>query len=128
MQETENGQQPPADTPPGVAPWAVYILHLGSLFIGLTAVIGVIVAYMQRRDAAPWVQSHYQFQINTFWIGLLIFAVAIITMPLYGLGFLLGVFLTIWLLVRCIYGMRQLNAREPIPDPETWLFGWSRSG
>ena len=123
-------QDPAQNTPtaqaPGIAPWLVYILYIVSLFIGLTAVIGVIAAYMQRSNAPEWLQNHYRFQINTFWIGLLAFLAAVITLPLYGVGMLIGALLTIWLLARCIYGMRQLSAHEPIPNPEAWLFGWHR--
>ena len=31
----------------------------------------VVLAYVNRGDGASWVDSHYRFQIRTFWIGLL---------------------------------------------------------
>ncbi|MFP4146612.1 MAG: DUF4870 family protein [Halorhodospira sp.] len=128
MQEMENHKTAAQERGPGYAPWLVYLLYIGSLFIGLTALIGVIVAYMQRRDAPEWLYSHYQYQIYTFWIGLIVFIAAVLTMTLAGIGLLLGMLLTIWLLVRCIYGMRQLYVREPVPAPESLLFGWNRNG
>ncbi len=124
LEHTPTSNQPPAA--PGAAPWAVYVLYLASLFFGLSAVIGVVIAYMQRREAPDWLATHYTFQIGTFWIGLLLFALAVLTMALYGLGMLIGLAMTVWLIIRCVYGMRQLNLREPIAEPETWLFGWRR--
>ena len=49
----------------------VYILYLAAYLTGLTAVIGVIIAHIKIGDADELTRSHYQFQIRTFWIGLL---------------------------------------------------------
>ena len=49
----------------------VYILYLVSLLFGITGIIGVVMAYINKDDAPEWVQTHYQFQIRTFWIGAL---------------------------------------------------------
>ena len=48
----------------------VYILYLvGLLTGGLTFIIGAVIAYMNKDDAEEWLQSHYRFQVRTFWIG-----------------------------------------------------------
>ena len=49
----------------------VYILYLAAYVVGITAVIGVIIAHVQVGTAEPVLASHYRFQIRTFWIGLL---------------------------------------------------------
>ena len=49
----------------------VYILYLVSLLFGITGIIGVVMAYINKDDAPEWLQTHYQFQIRTFWIGAL---------------------------------------------------------
>ena len=49
----------------------IYILYLVSLVVGVTGIVGVIMAYVYRGEAPDWLQSHYRFQIRTFWIGLL---------------------------------------------------------
>ena len=50
----------------------IYILYLVALLLGgLTTLVGVIMAYVYRGSAPAWVQTHYQFQIRTFWIVLL---------------------------------------------------------
>ena len=57
----------------------VYILYLVSLIVGVTSIIGVIMAYVYRADAPQWVQTHYRFQIRTFWIGLLYAFLSLLT-------------------------------------------------
>jgi len=99
----------------------VYILYLISIFIGLTAIIGVVMAYINKNDAPAWLQSHYQFQIRTFWIGLLYVVVgSILTYVL--IGFLILFFWLIWIVIRCVKGLKRLDQREAIPDPTSWLF------
>jgi uncharacterized membrane protein len=51
----------------------VYLLYFASLLVGVTSIIGVIIAYVYRADSPEWVATHYRFQIRTFWIGLLYF-------------------------------------------------------
>jgi uncharacterized membrane protein len=100
----------------------VYILYLVGFFNGLTAVIGVLIAFMKSETADPIGQSHFQFQIRTFLIGLLYVFVSAATLYV-GIGALLLLWWVIWTLIRCIKGLLALNAGEPIRDPNSWLFG-----
>jgi uncharacterized membrane protein len=43
-----------------------YILYFIGFFVGLTALIGLIIAYLKKADAAEWVRSHFIYQIRTF--------------------------------------------------------------
>jgi uncharacterized membrane protein len=99
----------------------VYILYLVSLFVGLTAIVGVIMAYVNRGDAADWVRSHYRFQIRTFWIGLLYGALSLLTAVIV-IGILFGMFTLIWWIVRCAKGLKQLARGEPYENAATWLW------
>ncbi len=38
------------------------------------------------------------------------------------IGFLILLFVLIWLIVRCIKGMQHLDRNEPVPNPTTWMF------
>ena len=50
----------------------VYILQAVGFFIGLTWIVAVIVNYVKLDDArGTWVESHFRWQIRTFWFGLL---------------------------------------------------------
>src|SRR6516225_8150924 len=56
----------------------VYILYFVSYFTGITAFIGVIIAHVQLPSAGALLNTHYRFQIRTFWIGLLYIAIGIV--------------------------------------------------
>lgn len=45
---------------------AVYILYLVGFLTGITALVGVIIAYLQRDKTDQVCRSHFQFQITTF--------------------------------------------------------------
>jgi hypothetical protein len=49
----------------------VYLLYFAAYIFGITALIGVIIAHVRFPDANLPLPSHYQFQIRTFWIGVL---------------------------------------------------------
>ncbi len=100
----------------------IYILYLASLIFGVTAVIGVIMAYVNCRDAPRWLWTHYDFQIRTFWIGLLYLVIGSLLTLIY-IGWLLVQLWYIWLIVRCARGMKQLARGEAYPSPTGWLFG-----
>lgn len=114
----------------------VYILYMVSLLTGgLTFIIGVVIAYMNKDDSEEWLQSHYHFQIRTFWIGVVFMGVA-------GLLFAIGTLLLaivvgfliipiawaffwlafIWLVIRCVKGIKSIDDKQPHPNPTTWMF------
>jgi uncharacterized membrane protein len=118
-------------TMPAVA-YALYLL--GFATGGLTAVVGVILAYASQASAGPEMRSHYTFLIRTFWIGLvwcviagMMFAVGIplsfilIGIPLLILAKLMLALGAVWYGVRCITGVIFLAQGEPHPRPYTNL-------
>ncbi|MDR8525585.1 DUF4870 family protein [Shewanella fidelis] len=99
----------------------VYILYLVALVFGITGIVGVVMAYINKTTAPEWLQSHYQYQIRTFWIGgLFMFVGALLSLILIGWFVLL--FWVVWLVVRSIKGMQALDAGKPIDNPKAWLF------
>jgi uncharacterized membrane protein len=58
----------------------VYILYLVGFLTGVTVLVGLVIAYLQRDNTDRVSQSHFQFQITTFWIGLLYFFVGLLTL------------------------------------------------
>src|SRR6185437_1824534 len=73
IEQTPRPQQPPPMAAVSNSNLAVvvYILYFLAYFTGITAIAGVIVAYVQFGSADAMLQTHYRFQIRTFWIGLL---------------------------------------------------------
>ena len=117
--------------------WAhlIYALHAASLLTGiLTAasvvgafltgwpsIIAVVLNYIKRGDArGTWVESHFTWQIRTFWWGLLwvCLCIAFIVMTL-GIGIIiawlpLGI-VALWFIYRVARGWIALNDRRPVP-------------
>ena len=99
----------------------VYILYLAGLIFGITGIIGVIVAYISKNDAPEWLQSHYQFQIRTFWIGLLMMFIGMI-LVFFLIGYFVFLFWMAWLIIRSIKGLQALDRQQPVANPTSWLF------
>jgi uncharacterized membrane protein len=100
---------------------AVYALYLIAFLNGVTAIAGVVIAYIVRKDAPEWLKSHFTFQIRTFWIGLVACLVGAATVWVLGLGFLILLGAALWFLVRTVAGLGQLLNNQPYPNPESWL-------
>jgi len=100
----------------------VYILYLVGVVFGVTGIVGVVMAYINRGDAPEWLQSHYQFQIRTFWIGALYIFVGFL-LSLIVIGWLILLFWLVWLIVRCVKGMKYLDQQQSYPNPTSWMFG-----
>lgn len=99
----------------------VYLLYLAGFAVGLTWLLGLVIAYVNRGKAEEWVNSHYVWAIRTFWIGLAASLVAGALMVI-GVGFLLMFAVMVWVIVRCIIGLQKLGRDEAIDDPQTlWI-------
>jgi uncharacterized membrane protein len=100
----------------------VYALHLAGIITGgMTSLVGVVMAYVYRGRGPGWLDEHYRYQIRTFWIGLLYFAVSgLLTLIL--IGFLTWLLAVVWLVIRCVKGLKALQERRPPDNVDTWLF------
>ena len=99
----------------------IYILLIVGTIVGFTGIIGLIMAYVFKDDSIDWLQTHYRFQIRTYWIGLLYFALGVFTLTT-GIGYLILLFTFIWMIVRCAKGLKQLEDNQPVKNLESWLF------
>ena len=100
----------------------VYLLYGVGYFTGISALIGVIIAHVKIGDADPLLRTHYQFQIRTFWIGILYLAIGIV-LTVVVIGVLVLLWWFIWSLVRNVKGLLALNENKPIQNPASWMFG-----
>jgi len=100
----------------------VYVLYCVGYFTAIPALIGVIIAHLKVHDTDAVLRSHYQFQIRTFWIGLLYFAIGVpLCLVLIGIPVL--AWWLLWSLIRIIKGITSVNEYKPIANPRSWLFG-----
>lgn len=98
----------------------VYSLYLVSLVTGgLTAIVGVALAYIYQGRSDEPMQDHFRFQIRTFWMALLYSFICGATIPIL-IGFVFTVILFIWMIARCIKGLNAIGRNEPPADITTW--------
>ena len=99
----------------------IYILLIISTLVGVTGIIAVIMAYVFKDEAEDWLQTHYRFQIRTYWIGLLYILLGALTLTV-NLGYFILFFTFVWMIVRCAKGLKQLEDNQPVKNLESWLF------
>ena len=94
---------------------------VGAFLTGWPSIIAVILNYVKRADVrGTWLESHFRWQIRTFWFGLLwvSLCVAFVLLTL-GIGILiawlpLGL-VALWFIYRIVRGWTNLSARRPMP-------------
>ncbi|MBR0854788.1 DUF4870 family protein [Bradyrhizobium liaoningense] len=101
---------------------AIYALYALGFFTIITTIVGLIIAHVKATTASGVWLSHFQFQIRTFWIGLLYF-IAGFALLYFFVGVPIILWWTIWTLIRIIKGAILLHDKRPIAAPASWLFG-----
>ena len=88
---------------------------------GWPSIIAVIINYVKRSDArGTWLDSHFGWQIRTFWYALLWVVVAgLLVLTVIGIPFawVLLVGAGLWVLYRIIRGWIALTEAKPMPQP-----------
>jgi uncharacterized membrane protein len=95
---------------------------VGSFIFGWPSIIAVIVNYVKRGDArGTWLESHFAWQIRTFWFAALwsafVFLLGLpLTLVIIGFGiWAIGFFiLGIWAIYRIAVGWSRLNDRKAV--------------
>jgi uncharacterized membrane protein len=103
----------------GNAATIVYVLYLVGLLLGITIIVGLVVAYVFRDGAAPWLRTHYRYQIRTFWIVLLYLIIGAVTTFIL-IGYLILLFTLFWFVIRCVKGLRLASEGMAVTNPATW--------
>ena len=84
-------------------------------------IVAVIFAYIFENDAKNILKSHYQYFIRSFWIGMLYFGIAGLSVMVV-IGILLVPLCIIWWIIRMTKGLKYLLRDEPVQYAKTWLF------
>jgi uncharacterized membrane protein len=93
-----------------------------SFLFGLPSIVAVILNYVKRGDVrGTFLESHFRWQIRTFWYALLWIAIALLlSLPLMLVivGFftlwLAAVIIGLWVLYRVVRGWMRLSAGQPM--------------
>lgn len=122
-----SGSTQPQSTSDSKLAIVAYALMLATPLLWITALIALVIAYVQRGEATPITKSHYSNIIRCFWY---MFVFAIIATVLYagmimimlsgtgGAGIaivvaIIGVIFSIWIYVRLIKGLIYLLKNKP---------------
>jgi len=110
----------------------VYALHALSLLIGVTtaatiigafvfgvpSIIAVVINYLKRGEArGTFLESHFRWQIRTFWFALLWFVIgAMLFITFVGIPLAVLIFLAagVWAIYRIARGWLALRDRKPM--------------
>ena len=94
---------------------------IGAFLTGWPSIIAVIINYVKRSEVrGTWLESHFRWQIRTFWFGLLWVGLCMLFVIFtLGIGLLiawipLGI-VTVWFIYRIARGWLALNDGKPMP-------------
>ncbi|MCE8032641.1 MAG: hypothetical protein LPK20_10575 [Halomonas sp.] len=108
-------------TPDTTLPIVVYALFLAGIVTGgLTMLVGVVIAYVYRGQNPHWFDEHYRYQIRTFWLAVLYFSISGLLM-LILIGFVTWLVVIVWLVVRCVKGIKRLQEHREPENVDAWL-------
>jgi uncharacterized membrane protein len=114
----------------------IYALHAFSAFTGLASsvlvltafltgwpsIIAVVLNYAKRPEVrGTWLDSHFGWQIRTFWFALLwllLGGVAFFTLVGIPVALVVWILTGLWVLYRIVRGWMTLSAEKPMPLPE----------
>lgn len=93
----------------------VYALQAFGFFVGITWIVAVIIDYVKKDDAVgTWLESHYRWQIRTFWWGLLWGVIGGI-LVIVAVGFVVLAADAIWIIYRIVKGWLRLSENRAVP-------------
>ena len=92
----------------------IYALYAASFLLGITAIVAIVINYVKKGDVAgTFLESHFRWQIRTFWFGLLWGVLgAIASLVIVGWFVLLANL--VWIIYRIVKGWLRLNDNRPM--------------
>lgn len=95
----------------------VYALYAAAFISGITAIIAIVINYVKRDDlVGTWLESHFRWQIRTFWFGLLWIVLGALTWVIV-IGWGILAFACVWYIYRIVKGWLYLNDNKPMYAP-----------
>lgn len=92
----------------------VYALQAVSFLFVITFVIAVMINYIKDDDVrGTWLESHFRWQIRTFWFSLPWFVLGVLTY-VFIIGWIMLVVIAIWVIYRILKGWLNLYDNKPM--------------
>ena len=92
----------------------VYALQAAGFLVGITWIVAIVIDYVKRDEAkGTWLESHFRWQIRTFWWGLLWAVVGAITF-LVLIGWFILAADTVWIIYRIVKGWLHFSEGRPM--------------
>ena len=91
---------------------------IGAFVFGFPSIVAVVINYVKRSEArGTFVESHFRWQIRTFWFALLWCLIGgALFVTLIGIPLAIGVFFAagLWAIYRVVRGWLALRDRRPM--------------
>lgn len=132
MRQNDDASRSPDE---GLVAWThvIYGLHSLSVLIGITSaativgafvfgvpsIVAVVLNYLKRGEAAgTYLESHFRWQIRTFWFAVLWCLIGVLLMAtLVGIPVAIVVLISagVWVVYRVVRGWLALKEGKPLP-------------
>ena len=93
---------------------------VGAFLTGWPSIIAVLLNYVKRSEVrGTWLESHFRWQIRTFWFGLLwVTLCGLFIVATLGIGLLIAwlplTLVGLWFIYRIVRGWLRLNDHRPM--------------
>ena len=92
----------------------IYALYAASFLVGITATVAIVMNYVKKDDVSgTFLESHFRWQMRTFWFGLLWAVIGAIAF-LIVVGWFVLIANGIWIIYRIVKGWLRLNDNKPM--------------
>jgi uncharacterized membrane protein len=92
----------------------IYALQAASFLVGITYIVAAVIDYVKWPDVAgTWLETHFRWQIRTFWYSILWGIVGGLTLFLF-IGYVILAANTIWVVYRIVIGWIALSEDRPV--------------
>ena len=108
-------QQPAAPDKNKTLTMVIYGLQALGFLVGISWIVAVVMNYVKREEVAgTWLESHFRWQIRTFWFGLLWGVIGgVLAFVLVGFAVLFAA--AVWIIYRIVKGWLYLADGKPLP-------------
>ncbi|QXL83792.1 hypothetical protein [Comamonas sp. NLF-1-9] len=92
----------------------IYALYAAAFLVGITSIVAIVMNYLKKDEVAgTWLESHFRWQMRTFWYGLLWGVIGMAgVVVLVGWAVLLAN--GVWIIYRIVKGFLNLNDNKPM--------------